>query len=395
MIRRILIPLLILIVGIAFFVALKKSRRPPHRMARTPPAPIVEIITVSAETPRGDVVGSGTVSARREISLVAQVAGKAITVSGSFRAGGAFRKGDMLLKLEATDYEAALAAARAQVSRMEFELSRAEEEAEIAREEWTALEGSGRESAPPLAWHEPQLGLARANLDASRAALAKAKLDLERTEIRAPFDGLTLRSNVDDGQFVPMGAAVGQIHGIETAEIRVPVPDGDLAWIEVPTPRVGPDGGFHPPSLGSRAVVSADFAGRRHRWEGCVARAEAGVDERSRMVALIIEVDDPYRLEGGRPPLAVGMFVEVRIEGRSIPETVAIPLRALRDRGRVWVVSADTTLAIRPVEVARAGLHDAIVSTGLSPGERIVTSRIEAPVDGMRVRVADVAEERR
>jgi RND family efflux transporter MFP subunit len=233
---------------------------------------------------------------------------------------------------------------------------------------------------------EPQLGLARANLDAARAALAKAELDLDRTVLRPPFDGRTLSASVDVGQFVGMGQVVGRIHGIETAEIPVPVPDEDLAWIDAPTPRVNADGTLAWEGEGSPVEVVARFAGSLHRWTGRVARTEAAVDERSRMVTLVVEVDDPYRSDGRRPPLAVGMFVEVRIHGRELPGAVAIPRSALRGRDEVWVARPDSTLEVRAVDVARAEVGRVIVGDGLAPGEWIVTSSLEAPTTGMRVR---------
>jgi RND family efflux transporter MFP subunit len=275
--------------------------------------------------------------------------------------------------------------AEAEVAQARYSLATAEEEAAVARREWEQIRrgpgGDDAEEPNPLVFREPQLALARANLAAAEAALAQARLNLDRCRLRAPFAGRTRESAVDAGQFVRAGTPVGAIYATDVAEITVSIPDADLAWIPVPR---GPDD----PRPGAPVTVRAEFAGDRHRWAGRAVRLGGAVDRQSRLVPVVVEVVDPYRSEGDRPPLVEGMFVEV-IFAEPAPEgAVAIPRAGLRPGGKAWLVDADGILSIREIRVARAGVEQAVVTGGLNPGDRICISNLQYVTDGMQVRVA-------
>jgi multidrug efflux pump subunit AcrA (membrane-fusion protein) len=134
----------------------------------------------------------------------------------------------------------------------------------------------------------------------------------------------------------------------------------------------------------------ARFAGRNLAWTGRVERAEGKLDERTRLVNVVIRVEKPYET---KPPLAVGLFVRVEIQGRELQNVTVIPRPALRENDVVWVVDKDGLLTFRKVEVARLFSDKAILKSGLQDGEMIVTSPIKAVTDGMRVRIGNYAGE--
>jgi RND family efflux transporter MFP subunit len=315
----------------------------------------------------------------REISLIPEVSGRVVFVSPKMVDGGDFARNEMLLKIEPEDYRLAVTLAAARVKDSESALQLAREEAAAAQEEWRLLNKDQPESnaPPPLVAKLPQLEAARAKLAADRADLQKARLNLKRTEIRAPFAGRVIEETVGTGQYVTAGQALATLFDTEVVEIVVPLEDESLFWFDVPgfTPGDGP---------GSPAKVRARIAGRDLTWTGRVDRAEGRLDAGTRLINVVIRVDKPYRR---KPPLAVGLFVQVEISGRRLPDAAVIPRSSLRNNNTVWVVDDAGTLSFRPVKVARLFPDAVYVSEGLQAGEMIVTSPIKTVTDGMRVRI--------
>jgi RND family efflux transporter MFP subunit len=338
----------------------------------------VRTTTIRLDSQPMIVEGEGTVRPLREIQLVPQVSGKIVYISPSLVDGGQFNKDDPLLRIDPVDYELAVTLAQAKVKNSESVLEIAAEEAAAAREEWRLLNQGGEDSSPPppLVAKEPQLAAARAQLAADQADLRKALLNLERTEIRAPFNGRVSSENVDIGQYVRTTETLATLFSTEAAEIIVPIEDNSLYWFHVP--------GFTPGEQpGAPVTVQARFAGREVAWQGRVVRAEGQLDERTRLVNVVVRVEEPY---AAKPPLVTGLFVKVEIRGRTLENSAALPRPALRENDLVWVVDADGRLRFREVAVARLTADQVIVSDGLAAGEQVVTSGLRAVTDGMQVR---------
>jgi len=381
--RNLMTAVVILIVGAAAAGMLIKLGKKPERM--TPPAsrPLVSAFTVKPDQTPIQVTSFGSVKAKRSVSVVTRVNGEVVHKSRHFEAGGYFKKGDILLGIDDTDYILAAEQARANVAQSEYNLARADEEALVAQREWDRIGGTGfggDENSEPtaLVLHEPQLKLARANLEAAKAALAQAEVNLERCTVTAPFDGRVLDTNADVGQFIRSGTALGNLYATDIAEITVSIADDDLAWITV----------NYEDEKGLPVDVSAEFSGDRHHWEGRAVRLGGAIDARSRLVNVVIEIADPYRRTGNRPPLIEGMFVDVLFSSEPPAGAVVIPRSALRPGDQVWVIDQDSKLDLRTVEVARAGIEQAIVTSGLDAGDRICTSNLQYVTQGMPVRVA-------
>jgi RND family efflux transporter MFP subunit len=375
--------LVILIVGVVAAAALVKLGKKPERQAPPASRPVVSAFTVAPETEPIRVQSFGSVKAKRSINVVPQVNGEVVEKSPHFEAGGYFSKDQTLLKIDDTDYILAVQQARANVAKSEYDLALAEEEAQVALREWERIGSDGLDAdatsdPTALVMHEPQLKLARANLNSAKAALDQAELNLERCTIAAPFDGRVLDTSVDAGQFVRSGASLGTIYATAIAEVTVNIADDDLAWITV---------NYDSADGGVPVDVSADFAGARHHWEGRAVRLGGAVDSRSRLVAVVVEIPDPYKRSGKRPPLIEGMFVDVLFTAEPPAGAVVIPRSALRPNDRVWVIDEQGRLQIREVQVARSGVDQAIITGGLSSGERVCTSNLQYVTNGMPVRV--------
>lgn len=369
----------LVIAGVIVMIALTAGKSELQKIKPSVQAPMVQVIKVKTGPQPITIRGEGTVRPLREIDLVPQVGGKIVHTSPSLVNGGQFNKGDSLLSINPVDYELAVTLARAKVKDSESKLKVVQEEALVAIEEWQnhySDNSHAGKKAPPLVAKEPQLAAAHARLDADRADLKKALLNLERTVLKAPFNGRISRKSVDIGQHVTPGQTLARLFSTEVVEIALPLEDKDLFWFDVPGFTPG-DGG------GSPATVYAKIAGHELVFSGRVVRAEGKLDEKTRMITVIVRVDKPY---AKRPPLAIGLFATVDIRGRILPEAAVIPRAALRQGNIVWTVSNEGVLRFRAVRIARYQGEEIIIETGLKEDELVVFSSLKAVTDGMAVR---------
>ncbi|MEM7349558.1 MAG: efflux RND transporter periplasmic adaptor subunit [Acidobacteriota bacterium] len=380
--RKILAPIILVIVGVLGAVGLVRSKTPVETTRPVLEDPLVRVVQARKETLALGVSAQGTVLPRTETTLAAQVAAQVVSTSPHFEAGEFFERGEVLVRLDQRDYELEVERASALVAQAELRLAQQQAEAQVAEAEWQEL---GQGTPDPLVLREPQMAEARAMLRAAEAELGMARLALERTQIRAPFDGRVHSKAVDLGQYLTPGQAVATIHAIDYAEVRLPVPDRQLAFLDLPlTFRNGTSGS------GLDATLSARFSGRQQRWHGQVVRTEGELDRRSRMLNLVVRVEDPYgRRQPGKTPLAVGLFVDAEIAGRTVSGFL-LPRSALRGESQALVVDEEDRLRIRDVEVVRVDREMVVVGDGLLAGERVCVSPLDTVVDGMRVRTLDV-----
>jgi multidrug efflux system membrane fusion protein len=378
---KILLPVAILVIGAAAAVLMIRSRAPVATRPTAEYTPLVRVIEVRPRDYRFTVRAHGTVRPRTESALMSEVAGTVVEVAPVFAAGGFFEEGDVLVVIDPVDYELAVVTARGQVAQAKVLVQTEEAQAQVAREEWRDL-GDGE--APPLAAREPQLEEARAALAAAEAALERAERDLARTRIRAPYDGRVRGKLVDVGQYVSPGTPLADIFAVDYAEVRLPIPDSDLAYLDI-------DVNYDARSAGGAVsapdvLLSADFAGERRRWWGKIVRVEGEVDPVSRMINLVAQVRDPYWRRDGAAPLPAGLFVDAEIQGRKVEDVVTLPRSAMRGGDRVLVVDKEGRLRFRNVKVLRVDRSEAVIGGGLTSGELVCVSLLEAVTDGMKVR---------
>ncbi len=382
---QVVLPLALL--GLAGLAAVTMIRNRPVVETRPPEIapPGVRVHVVALEDVALSVTSEGTVRPRTESELVPEVSGRVMSVAPSFAEGGFFEAGDVLVTIDPFDYEQAVVSARAQLAQSRLRLAEEEAEAEVAQREWDSLgEGDPRE----LTLRKPQLDDAQAAVAAAEASLVRAERDLERAQITAPYAGRVRRKGVDVGQFVTMGSSVATVYAVDRAEIRLPLPDNELAYLNLPLSYRGAAN-----RQGPGVTLRSTFAGETHAWNGRIVRTESEIDPVSRMVHVVAEVDDPYRPGpvANRPPLAVGMYVDAEIEGRRFRRIAVVPRSGLRGRSQVMVVDGEGRLRFRDVELLRMTAGSIYVRSGLANGERVVISTLDSPTDGMQVQVTNPA----
>jgi len=311
-----------------------------------------------------------------------------LKISPSFVSGGFVKKGALLVQLDPLDYELAVIQASSTVARAQVQVAREQAEARVAEREWQEL-GDGE--ASPLARRELQLHEARAEFAAAQASLRQAEANLERTRLTAPFDGRVRSKNVDVGQFVGVGQPLGVVYAIDVVEVRLPLPDDQLAYIDLPLVFRETTNTATPRSDLPEVTLRTRFAGAMHQWKGRVVRTEGEIDPQSRMVHVIVQVDAPYAPSkaGDRPPLAIGMFVEAEIHGRTLKNVIRLPRAALRNNEQVLVVDQQDRLHFRSVEVVRMQGDEVIIRKGIVSGERVCLSTLAIVTEGMQVRTVE------
>jgi RND family efflux transporter MFP subunit len=387
LLRRLLmvvLPLLVVVAGVVGAWSMITSRQEPEKRPAEVRPPLVRVMEVQPAGVQLVVHAEGTVMPRTASDIVPEVAGRVIWISPNLIAGGFFEAGEELLKIDRREYELSVVRARAAIAQAKTRLATEEQEAAVARKEWESL---GEGEANDLTLRKPQIAEAQAALASAEAALAQAEYDLERTVLRAPYDGRVRSKQVDVGQFVSRGGAVASIYAVDVAEVRLPIADSELAFVDIPLAYRGDESNRN--RTGPRVTLSAEFGGKEYTWQGRIVRSEGEIDPRTQMITVVAQVDDPYGRGGqpDRPPLAVGMFVKAEISGKSSGRVFVLPRAVVRPGDRVMVVDQENRLYFREVGVLRAEEDRVLIRSGLEAGERVVVSTMETAVNGMQVEV--------
>ena len=377
-IRRLIAPILILAVSTGIFVALINNQPTLKTTAKRPVPVAVRALNINLAPMQLSVSSEGNVQPSVETKLVAQVAGEVIKLSPSLVAGGDFSKGDILLNLDPRDYEIALARSHAAMSRAQAEQLFAAEDAARIR----SLYAEELASIAQLQSAQRILTVANAALDDAAAMVKRARVDLERTVFRAPFNGRVRTENVDVGQFLSKGAMIATLYDTDRLQVRLPLADAQLAYLDPSYAQTGL-AGEEPADV----TLSANFAGDRQSWSAKLLRTEGDISTKSRFLHVIVEVTETINSNGVRLP--VGLFVDAVITGRTVDNLVSVPRTALRPDNSVMVIDDDNQLHYRDVSVFKLSDRDVLISGGLASGERISISPLQFVVEGMPVAVID------
>ncbi len=381
--RVYMLPIIVLLIGAAVVLFLANGKPPPKTQEPAARSALpVDTLLVSPGPRTITVFTQGTVQARQAIDLVAEVAGKVVSVEPQFVAGGFFAKDQTLLRIEPGDYEFAVAQAKARVAEAEEQLATTRGQALQAKREWREL---GNQTANDLFLRKPQLARAEAQLAAARSQLRKARMDVKRTKLSVPFTGRVKETYVNLGQYVAPAQRVANVYSIDTAEVRLPLSDRQLGLLDL---------SLRDTELGSKeipVVLKGRSGGKDWQWTARLIRTEAAVDEQTRVVYAVAEVRKPYQYgsDETRPPLTVGQFVQAEIRGRALQSVVQIPRDALRANDTVWLLTPDSTLDIRHVNVEQYTSEHAVIS-GLPDGSHeLIVSGIPLPVKDMRLQAPE------
>ena len=383
---KIFLPLVLLLAGIAGtwgIVATRPVLKPEKPKTQIP---LVTVIQAKPQTIRLDVHTQGIVTPRNEIDLIAEVAGKIIQLHPNFVAGGFFAKNDLLATIDPRDYDYAIAEAQARIAEARRQLAMEEAQADQAHNEWQEL-GDGKPTA--LAMREPQLAEARAKLKSAQAELTQAKIKRSRCELRAPFAGRIQSKYIGPGQFVQPGEKLARLYSTDIAVIRLPLSTDQLGFLDLPL-----GAGDKPCNAASlqncpKVTFTAEFAGATQAWQGHIVRTEGLLDETTGVLYAVAEVHDPYRQTDKRPPMLAGLFVQAVVQGKELPNLFAVPQPAINAAHEALLVNGEGRLHIQRLEVLRHEPDRILVKGGLKAGDRIVTSGIDVPVEGMTVKIAE------
>ena len=383
--RRIVLPVLVVVLSYGAFELMVKFRRTVEEIPVEVPLPTVEVTPLERVDYPFSIRSQGTVEAATSVRLISEVDGKVVSISSALKKGGFFTKGEVLVEIDARDFSLAVTRASAQVAAAKLRLVTVEAEAKIASEDWEE-QGRDRE-ASALLLRQPQLVEASSSMAAAEADLAQANLNLERTKLRAPFDGRVRMAGVDVGQFVRRGEELATLFGIESVEVSLPLPLSDLEFLDLPVERTRDAFRLKP----TRVTLVGRFGAREQRWIGELVRVGGEVDIDSRMASVVVAVKDPYSREPNSavPPLRVGMFVEAEIQGKTAKGVYVVPRVQLWENQKALAVDQKGKLRIRDLDVQRSDRTHSVISGGFEIGDQLCVTAIDIPQDGIEVRIAE------
>ena len=383
---KVFLTLLILTLAVVAAAGIIMTRPMPEPVAIAPNVVAIRGIQMEAENIPLTIYAQGVVEPLTASELITQVNGRVAWVSPNFNAGGFFKQGEPLVKLESEDYEARVGLAEAREVRALAEFEHATFELKRMR----ALVKDQLVSQAMLENAVRQTRLTEAALKEAQINLDQAERDLDRTELRAPFDAIVRSKAVDLGEFVSMGKPLAQLFAADGFEVRLPVLDTQLAYLNLPSSieATAPLNSAKLPSV----RLSAQYAGAAASWDAQLVRSESEIDRRSRMVTLVARVSGT-RSALSANPLPVGAFVNAEIEGITLENAFQLPRSALRQDNQVLVVDEESRLRFREVSIARYEQDRILIQSGLEDGDIVNISPIQAVVDGMEVSVTETPRE--
>ncbi|GGQ06944.1 efflux RND transporter periplasmic adaptor subunit [Shewanella litoralis] len=366
--KQIILPIIVLGIGIAGLVGLSALKKPPEEKPEVDTTPLVSVEEIIYQPMTFTVDSYGVVNAKYMTEIIAQVSGEITYLDPNFVKGGFVKKGEILAKVDPSDYESSLLDAQANIASSKASLVQERANAEVAIREWADI--TNREPTD-LSLRKPQLAQELAKLKSAEASLNRAKRDLERTVIRAPYDALIEAREIGLGSFVSKGTPIGKVLNTDKAEVRLPIADKEMQYLAAK-------------GVNAKVNLSAQFAGSKQVWSGNIVRSEGVVDSKSRMTYLVAEIDDPYGLNTGKNELRYGTYVTAQIEGLQAGNVTVVP-RHLIVNGAVAIMDEDKTLRYKPVTTIRQNGANVVITDGLTSGMQLITSALDYPVDGMKV----------
>ena len=383
MTSKITLPLIILSISAAIASLLILQKEPPRTVDSERPTMLVDVVRARSGSTQVFINAQGTVVPRTQTTMVSEVAGLITEVSPAFVAGGFFSKGDLLVRIDDRNYRAEVKRAEASVAAAQTKIDQETGLAEFAKTDWERARKllNSSKAASDLALRKPQVLEAYAQLEFAKADLEKRQGDLDRTQIRAPYDGLVREKLADIGQFVNAGSPIAATFAIDVAEIRLPLPDKELPFLEL-------DNVVFEAGEGPKVNVSAVIGGQVNFWDGRIVRTEGVFDEKSRVLYVVAQIGDPYNRLNSRwtQPLRMGTFVKARIAGSDLDDVVRLPRSVLRGNSRVWTVTDENTLKPVEVSIVRSDEKYVFIGSGLLDGQLICTTLLDNPLPGTPVR---------
>ena len=368
-------PILIIIIGSFFAFIISVSSPKPQKGIELPKPTPVFYETITKKDISLKILTNGEVKPLNEINLISQVSGQIVKAADEFVDGGIIKAGSPLVWIDDRDYKLALISAESRVAQASKLLEREIAESELAKNDWEEL---GLGEASPLTLRIPQLKEAEAAEKAALADLEKAKLNLERTVVKLPFQGIIRQKKTGVGQFVGTGSILATAFSTEEVLIALPLTDTELSYLGLPL-AYEEERPFSGPKVNFYSLVS----NKNSEWEGRIVRTAGSIDPLTRLVYVYAEVINPYQQS---PPLAIGMFVDAVIEGKTIKDGFLVPNSAINNNLNLYIINANDNLEIREIEVLGTENDYVIIKGEISEGERVVVSPLNNAKDGMALK---------
>jgi len=378
--KQILFPIGILVLGVGIAAGFSAMKKPPEKKEEKEILPLVQVQPASVRSITLDVSSYGLIAPKNQTQLVAQLSGQLVEVSEAFVKGGFVKKGDVLARIDPNDYEAALIEAQATLAQARSALEVERAQGHVAKSEWERIRKNSNEFIPSeLYLRKPQLAEKLARFKASEATLKRAKRNLERTYISAPYDALIAQRNVSLGSVVSPGSNIGELNSISLAEVRLPVADKDMQYLI--------KGG-----IDANVVLTTQYAGKDYDWQAKIVRSEGVINQKSRMSYLVAQVQDPYSQHSDFPPLRFGAYVNAKIQGLEINNTTTVA-RHLVKNNKIAILSLDNTLTYQVVDILREFDDQIVLSNGLNTGDKVITTALDYPSEGMKLTTEHASSE--
>ena len=368
------LPVIILIFGLFISFVISSTEPKPNKGIEIPKPTAVFYDNPQKKDVTLRVTTNGEVRSVTEINVIPQVSGRIIQVADEFIDGGNIKKGQPLIWIDDRDYRLATISAESRVAQAKKLLEREIAESELAKKDWEEL---GEGEASPLTLRIPQLEEARALLNAAEADLEKAKLNLERTVINLPFDGLIKKKNAGIGQYVNAGSILGSAFSTEKVLIPLPLTDTELSYLGLPLGYES-KGYFDGPKVIFRSYISR----KNIEWLGRITRTSGSIDSQTRLVYAYAEVLNPYDED---PPLAIGTYVDAEIEGNFISNGFILPIAAIKNDNEIYVIDQNSKLKIKKIEIVGTEEDKVIVKGDISELDMVVISTINTGYEGMEL----------
>lgn len=366
--KQIILPIVVLGLGISALAGISALKKPPEEKPTLDTTPLVSVEEIQFQPMIFNVSSYGVVNPKYNTNLVSQVMGEITYLSDSFVKGGFVKGGDILAKIDASDYEADLLDAQASIASAKAALVQERANVKVAETEWAQISNG---TPTDLSLRKPQLAQEIARLKSAEAGLHRAQRNLERTVIRAPYDSLVSSREVGLGSYVSKGTAVGALLSTDIAEVRLPLADKEIQYLEAK-------------GVNATVALVGNFAGSKQEWLGKIVRSEGVVDSKSRMTYLVAEIVDPYGLKADKRELRYGTYVTAIISGANAGEVTIVP-RHLIVNGQVAVMDDEKLLRYKDVTMLRQEGSKVVISDGLENGMKLITSALDYPIEGMKL----------
>jgi len=392
-IKKVVLPIAIIVAGallLAFMTYLAPEAEKKEIFAKPP---LVEVLKVSSKKVVFEIESQGNVVPRTETTLVSEVSGQIKTVSNKFVIGGYFKKGELILEIDPINYQVILLQTQARLDGANARLVEQQARADQAQKEWS-LTGRSSKKAPILALRKPQLQQAKADVKAAQADVKGAQIKLQRTKILAPYNAMIKKKMVDIGQYVSTGSPLAISFAVDYAEVRLPILERDIAYINIP--KFG-----QVLQQGNAVELSINQAGKKQKWHSFISRSEGVVDSTSRVNYIVAQINDPYGFmaidnlskDSSHTALPIGSFVKAKITGKEVADVTAIPLTALRGANEIYLVDENNKLKTQRVDILRSDQKYIYVSSTIPQGYQVVLTKLATAVNGMSLRIKANAKE--